>query len=103
MHHTVSKVLKTVLHTNPPQNIAFARDMIDNALATAMHAMLTMVAATLGSTTEALAFAQCMFLNVQLITELQAILCFCEQHVNENLCCLIRSCISIITLRGKRL
>jgi hypothetical protein len=38
-----------------------ARDIIDNALATAMHAMQTTIATTLGSTPGALAFAQDMF------------------------------------------
>ncbi len=46
-----------------------ARDIIDNTLATAMHAMQTTVATTLGSTLGALTFAQDMFLNVLLITD----------------------------------
>jgi hypothetical protein len=57
MHHTVTNVLRTLVHTNPPQNMTQARDKIDNALATAMHAMQTTVATTLGSTLGALAFA----------------------------------------------
>ncbi len=62
-----------------------ARDIIDNALATAMHAMWTTVATTLGSTPGALAFAQDMFLNLPLIADWQAIAHTCEHHVNENL------------------
>jgi hypothetical protein len=61
-----------------------ARDTIDNALATAMHAMRTTIATTLGSTPSALAFAQDMFLNVPLIADWQAIARTCEHHVNEN-------------------
>jgi hypothetical protein len=59
MHQTVTNVLRRLVHTIPPQNMtqAQARDIIDNALATAMHAMLTTVATTLGSTPGALAFA----------------------------------------------
>jgi hypothetical protein len=64
-----------------------ARDIIDNALATAMHAMQTTVSTTLGSTPGALAFAQDMFLNVPLIADWQAIARNCEHHVNENLQC----------------
>jgi hypothetical protein len=45
------------VHTNPPQNMTQARDIIDDALATAMHVMRTTVATTLGSTPGALAFA----------------------------------------------
>jgi hypothetical protein len=62
-----------------------ARDIIDNALATAMHTMQTTVATTLGSTPGALAFARDMFLNVPLIADWQAIARTCEHHVNENL------------------
>jgi hypothetical protein len=62
-----------------------ARDKIDDALATAMHAMQTTVATTLGSTPGALAFARDMFLNMPLIADWQAIARTCEHHVNENL------------------
>ncbi len=57
MHQTVTYVLRTLIHTNPPQNMTQARDIIVDALATAMHAMQTTVATTLGSTLGALAFA----------------------------------------------
>jgi hypothetical protein len=43
-----------------------AKDIINEALATVMHAMQTTVATTLGSTPGALAFARDMFLNVSL-------------------------------------
>ncbi len=87
MHQTVTNVLRTLVHTTPPQNTTQARDIIDNALATAMHAMQTTVATTLGSTLGALAFAQDMFLNVLLIADWQAIARTREHHVNENLRC----------------
>jgi hypothetical protein len=57
MHQSVNNVLRTLVHTNPPRNLTQARDLIDDALATAMHAMQTTVATTLGSTAGALAFA----------------------------------------------
>ncbi len=61
-----------------------ARDIIDDALATAMDAMQTTIATTLGSTPSALAFAQDMFLIVLLIADWQAIAHTDEHHVNEN-------------------
>jgi hypothetical protein len=64
-----------------------ARDIIDDALATAMHAMQTTIATTLGSTPGALAFARYMFLNMLLIAHWQAIARTCEHHVYENLQC----------------
>ncbi len=62
-----------------------ARDIIDNALATAMHAMQTTIVTTLGSTPGALAFARDMFLNMLLIADWQDIARTREHHVNENL------------------
>ncbi len=57
MHQTVTNVLRTLVHTNPPHNMTQARDTIDDALATAVHPMQTTVANTLGSTQGALAFS----------------------------------------------
>ena len=85
MHQTVTNVLRTIVHTNPPQNMTQARGIIDDALASAMHAMQTTIATTLESTPGALAFAQDMFLIVLLIADWQAIAHTCEHHINENL------------------
>ncbi len=85
MHQTVTNVLRTLVHSNPPQNMASARDIIDDALATAMHAMQTTVATTLGSAPGSLAFARDMFLSVPLIADWQSIARLREHHVNENL------------------
>ena len=80
MHQTINNVLRTLVHTNPPRNTTQARDIIDDALATAMHAMQTTVATTLGSALGALAFARDMFLNVPLIADWQAIAGTCEHQ-----------------------
>jgi hypothetical protein len=85
MHETITNVLKTLVHTNPPRNMTQARDIIDDVLAPAMHAMQTPVATTLGSTSGALAFAGNTFLNVPLIADWQAIARNHEHHVSENL------------------
>ena len=65
--------------------MASVRDIVDDALATAMHAMRTTVATTLGSAPGSLAFARDMFLNVPLIADWQSIARLREHHVNENL------------------
>jgi hypothetical protein len=65
MHQTVTNVPRTLV----PQNMTQARDIRDDALATAMHAMQTTIANTLGSTPGALAFAQDTHLNVPLIAD----------------------------------
>ena len=62
-----------------------ARDIVDQALALAMHAMRTTVSTTLGSIPGALAFSRDMFLNIPLIADWQTIAQHREHHVNENL------------------
>jgi hypothetical protein len=78
---TIHNVPRTLVHTNPPCNMIQARDIIDEALATEMHAMQTTIATTVGSTPGSLAFAQYMFLKLPLITDWQAITHACEYHV----------------------
>ena len=56
---------------------------MDNALATAMHAMQTTVATFLGSTPGALDFSRYMFLNVPLVADWQTIYRKRENHVNK--------------------
>lgn len=55
MHQTVANILRTLLHSNPPKNLTQAKDVMDDALATAMHAMRSTVATTIGSTPGTLA------------------------------------------------
>ena len=85
MHQTVGNVLRTILHSNPPANMTLARDIVDEALATAMHAMRTTVATTLGSTPGALAFSRDMFLNIPLVADWQSIVKHRQQFVDDNL------------------
>jgi hypothetical protein len=85
MHQAVNNVQRKLVHTNSPCNVTQARDIIDDALATAMHAMQTTIATTLGSTPGAFVFAQDMFLNVPLVADWQAIGHTFNSHVNENL------------------
>ena len=85
MHQTVVNVLRALLYSNPPKNMAQAKDIMYNALSTDMHAMLTTVATNLGGTPDALAFSRDMFLNVPLVADWQTISCKHEHHVNENL------------------
>ncbi len=82
-----NNVLRTLIHNNPPTNRTQAWNIIDDALATAIHAMWTTIATTIGSTPGALAFARDMFLNVPLIADWHATASTHEHHVNENLWC----------------
>jgi hypothetical protein len=53
-HKTIHYVLR---HTYPPHDMTQARDIINEAMATVMHAMQTTIATTVGSTPGSLAFA----------------------------------------------
>ncbi len=72
-------VLRTLVHADPPCNVTQASDIINEALATGMHAQTT-VATTIGSTQGSLAYAQDMFLKVSLITDWLTITQACEYH-----------------------
>jgi hypothetical protein len=83
MHQTVENVLRVLIHGNPPKTMSKskAKDIVDEALATTMHAMQTTVATTLGSAPGSLTFARDMFLNVPLVADWQTIARKREQHV----------------------
>eukprot|EP00957_Ditylum_brightwellii_P128257 9782080-Ditylum_brightwellii.AAC.1 len=61
--------------------------MINQALATAMHAMQTTIAMMLDGTPGALAFSRDTFLNIPLIADWKAITSRRKHHVNDNLHC----------------
>jgi hypothetical protein len=61
MHQTVGNVLRTLLHGEPPQNIATAKEFVEEALSIAMHAMRVGIHTTLGSNPENLVFNRDMF------------------------------------------
>ena len=69
MHQIVGNILRTLLYSNPAQNMAQARAILDSALVTAMHAMRITIATTLGSTPGNLAFSRDMSLNVLLLVD----------------------------------
>ena len=62
-----------------------ARDIVGQALVTAMHAMQVTIVTTLGTMPGALAFSHGMFLNVSLIADWQTIARRRKQYVNDNL------------------
>jgi hypothetical protein len=85
MHQTVGNVLRTLLHGNPPQNIANTAQNVDKALSIAMHAMQAGVHSTLGSSPGNLVFNRGMFLNIPLIADWHAITQRREHLIHENL------------------
>ncbi len=74
MHQTVATVLKTLLVAKPPKSSHQAALLVDDALATAMHVLQSMVSTTLQATPGGLAFSQDIFLIIRLLADWQAIL-----------------------------
>jgi hypothetical protein len=85
MHQTVGNVLRTLIHGNPPQNIANAKQYVDEALSIAMHAMRAGVHSSLGSSPGNLVFHRIMFLNIPLIADWHTITQRREHLIHENL------------------
>ena len=85
MHQTVGNVLRTLLHSEPPQNITTAKEFVDEALSIATHAMRAGIHTTLGSSPGSLVFNRDMFLNIPLIADWHAITLKREHLIHENL------------------
>ena len=85
IHQTISDILQVVLHTNPPQNMDDANQMMDNALATAMHATWCAVTGPIWTSPGALVYGRDMIMDVLLITNLSAIRDGRQQMIDENL------------------
>lgn len=85
MHQTVGNLLRSLCHSNPPQNVANANELIDSALATAMHALRATVHRSLEVSPGALVFHRDMFLDIPLHADLIAIQERRQNIVDENL------------------
>ncbi len=86
MHQTVGNVLRTLLHENPPQNIASsAEQYVDEALSIAMHIMQAGVHSTLSSSPDNLVFNRDMFYNIPLIADWHATTQKRDHLIHENL------------------
>jgi hypothetical protein len=85
MHQTVGNFLRTLLHSEPSQNITTAKEFVDEALSIAMHAMRAGIHTTLGSSPDSLVFNRDMFLNIPLIANWHAITLKQEHLIHENL------------------
>jgi len=85
MHQTVGNVLIPLLHGEPPQNIATAKEFVDEALSIAMHAMRVGMHTTLGISPGNSVFNRDMFLNIPLIADWHAISLKREHLIHENL------------------
>jgi len=86
MHQTVGNVLRTLIHTREIHNDNDVRQVIDQALATAMHATRTAVSRTLNyNSPGSLVFNRDMFLNIPLQADFLLLQQTRQQRINENL------------------
>jgi hypothetical protein len=81
----VRNVLRTLLHREPPSDMASAKEYTNEALSIAMHAMRAAIHSTLGSSPGSLTFKRDMFLNIPLIADWHTITQRREHLINENL------------------
>ena len=85
MHQTVGNILRTVVHSTKPKNTKHAKDMVDDALSTAAHAMRSSINTALKASPGALVYSRDMFLNIPMIADWHLITQQREQLINENL------------------
>jgi hypothetical protein len=69
MYQKEGNILRTLLHGEPTQDMASAKEYINEALSIAMHAMRATIHSTLGSSPRSLTFNRDMFLNIPLIAD----------------------------------
>ena len=73
LHKTMADILRVMIHVDPPQNEPHTTNMIDNALATVVHASRCAVNHTMQTSLGAMVFNRDMMINVPLIANLLAI------------------------------
>ena len=71
-HKTISDTLRVLLHVNPPINENDVNNMIDNALASCMHAMSCSIDHTMETSSGAMVSNRDMLINVSLLSYLIA-------------------------------
>ncbi len=69
MHRTIKDLLRTICHSNPPQNVANAIELVNIVLASASYESRTAVHQTLGVSPGALVFGRDMLLPIPVLTD----------------------------------
>ena len=85
MHQTVADVLRTLVHAEAPCTLNDAKLYVDQALATAAHAIRANVSSVTGYSPGSLAFHRDMLLNVPIIVDLIKLRDDRQLSVDENL------------------
>ena len=85
MHQTVGTVVRTLVHENKLRTLKQAQVVIDQALASALHAVRTNVNQATGYAPGALAFHWDMLLNIPLVVDLLDIWAKRQMSVDRDL------------------
>ena len=85
MHKTVADILRSIIKDDPPRRKRDAEQKIDNALSTCVHALRCAVNHTMKTSPGAIAFNRDMLMNVQLLSDLDAIRGRKQQQIDNNI------------------
>jgi len=85
MHRTIGNLLRSLCHTNPPQNINDANLLVERALATTSHALRSTIHRTLNATPGAIVFNRDMFLDIPYVADFIALRNHRQLVIDENL------------------
>ena len=102
MHQIVVNVLHVLLYTDSSRTLANTEDLIDQAIATAMHSIKVNVTTTLKGSPGSLVFGRDMFLDIPLIDDWKIIQQHRQTLVNEILRRMNQSRRSFDYIRGQR-
>ena len=84
LHSTIGDQLRTMLHENPPVNVANGLDLVDTVIASARYAVRSAVHRTLKVSPGALVFHRDMLLPIPLIADFNVIRARRQAVIDEN-------------------
>ena len=85
MHQTIGNSLRVISASRPPRGVDDAKQMVDTAIANAVHAHRSTFHGTINATPGSLAFHRDMILDLPLIADLQLIREHRQQLIDRNL------------------
>ena len=86
VHRTIGQVIHTLIHLKPPQTPADTDSVVDEAIATAMHACRCAPNTSLGNFSPGTLIFQCdMFLDLPLVTDLLTLTQHCQALIDHRL------------------
>ena len=85
MHETIGNIIRTLEHAHPPTDIMQAEEIVDDALATAMHAMRVTYSRVLKSSPGALIYDRDMFLDLPVVADWVTIQNHRQRAIEANL------------------